>query len=125
MLKDIVRNKTLSAKGIIGFYPASSVNDDIHIYDESRMDHKATFYGLRQQAQKVLLKLTPKEEAIDPYLCLSDFIAPASTHVKDYLGLFAVSVGFGVDEKCAEYLADHDDYNSIMLKSLADRLVSF
>ncbi len=61
-------------------------------------------------------------ESDEPYYCLSDFIATLETEKVDYMGAFAVSVGFGVDEKCAEFEAQHDDYSSILLKSLADRL---
>eukprot|EP00997_Jenningsia_sp_PLL12_P009736 NODE_675_length_1522_cov_52.973523_g555_i0.p1 GENE.NODE_675_length_1522_cov_52.973523_g555_i0~~NODE_675_length_1522_cov_52.973523_g555_i0.p1 ORF type:complete len:503 (-),score=194.52 NODE_675_length_1522_cov_52.973523_g555_i0:14-1375(-) len=114
MLQDIVAGKWLSAKGMMGFYPANSVGDDIEAYsDEGRTQVVATFRGLRQQSQK---------ENADPYLCLSDFVAPKETGIADYIGTFAVSAGFGVAEKCAQFEADHDDFNSIMLKALADRL---
>ncbi|KAJ3055529.1 hypothetical protein HK097_010216 [Rhizophlyctis rosea] len=116
MLKEIIDNKYLKARAIVGFWPANAVGDDIELYkDEERKEVVATFYGLRQQAEK-------DSEATDPYLCLSDFVAPKSTSIPDYIGAFAVSVGFGVDEKCAEYAKTHDDYSIIMLKALADRL---
>ncbi|KAJ1968005.1 hypothetical protein H4R35_006547, partial [Dimargaris xerosporica] len=116
MLNDILRHDTLTASGIAGFYPANSVGDDIRVYtDESRSEVAATFYGLRQQAEK-------DRESNEPYYCLSDFVAPEETGLADYIGLFAVSAGFGCEEMCRQYEADHDDYNAIMLKALADRL---
>ncbi|KAJ3034843.1 hypothetical protein HDV00_004606 [Rhizophlyctis rosea] len=116
MLKEIIDQKILQARAIVGFWAANSVGDDIELYkDEDRKETIATFYGLRQQAEK-------DSEATDPYLCLSDFVAPKDANVPDYVGAFAVSCGFGVDEKCAEYAKTHDDYSIIMLKALADRL---
>ncbi|KAI7858550.1 methionine synthase [Circinella umbellata] len=113
MLKDIVKNKKLRAQGIIGFYPANSNGDDIEIYeDETREKVKGVYYGLRQQSEK---------ENDEPYYCISDFIAPKETDKPDYLGMFAVSTGFGCDEMVAEFEADHDDYSSIMVKAIADR----
>eukprot|EP01104_Vermistella_antarctica_P006270 TRINITY_DN16987_c0_g1_i1.p1 TRINITY_DN16987_c0_g1~~TRINITY_DN16987_c0_g1_i1.p1 ORF type:complete len:1249 (+),score=451.99 TRINITY_DN16987_c0_g1_i1:89-3835(+) len=115
MLKRIVDQKLLTAKGVIAFYPANSVGDDIEVYaDESRSEKKATLFGLRQQAEK------DTEGA--PYMALGDYIAPKESGVADYIGLFAVSAGFGVTELAAAYEKDHDDYNSIMAKALADRL---
>jgi 5-methyltetrahydrofolate--homocysteine methyltransferase len=112
MLKEIVANKSLKAKGIVAFYPANSNGDDIEVYtDETRSEVKATFYGLRQQAEK---------ETDEPYYCLSDFIAPKG--IDDYIGMFAVSTGFGCDELVEKYELDHDDYSIIMAKALADRL---
>lgn len=114
MLKDIVSKKQLRATGIVGFYPANAVGDDIHVYeDESRDTPKAVFYGLRQQSEK---------ETDEPYYCLSDFVAPKETGMQDYIGMFAVSTGFGCDELVAQYEQDQDDYSSIMAKALADRL---
>eukprot|EP00041_Stephanoeca_diplocostata_P026308 m.706541 g.706541 ORF g.706541 m.706541 type:complete len:1273 (+) comp22933_c0_seq1:226-4044(+) len=116
MLKKIIDNKLLVAKGIVGIYPANTVDvDDIAIYEsEERTTESARLFGLRQQAEKL--------DATDPYLCLSDFVAPASSGVKDYIGMFAVSCGFGTEEMCTEYEKDHDDYNVIMTKAIADRL---
>lgn len=114
MLKEIVSKKLLKASGIVGFYPANSVGDDIVIYeDESRETVKTVFYGLRQQSEK---------ENDEPYYCLSDFVAPKETGMADYVGMFAVSTGFGCDELVAQYDKEHDDYSSIMAKALADRL---
>ncbi|KAI9271609.1 methionine synthase [Phascolomyces articulosus] len=113
MLKDIVTNKKLRANGIIGFYPANSNGDDIEIYeDEARDKVKGTYYGLRQQSEK---------ETDEPYYCLSDFVAPKESGKADYLGMFAVSTGFGCDEMVKIFEADHDDYSSIMVKAIADR----
>ncbi|ORZ19481.1 methionine synthase [Absidia repens] len=114
MLKEIVDKKLLRARGIVGFYPANSIGDDIEIYeDESRESVKAKFFGLRQQSEK---------ETDEPYYCLSDFVAPKSADVADYVGMFAVSTGFGCDEMVKKYDDDQDDYSSIMAKALADRL---
>ena len=89
MLNDIISKKMLRATGIVGFYPANAVDDDIQVYaDEERDEVIATFYGLRQQAQKDV-------ESNEPYYCLSDFIATKKSRVTDYIGAFAVSVGFG------------------------------
>jgi 5-methyltetrahydrofolate--homocysteine methyltransferase len=116
MLKRIISEKWLRATGIVTFWPVNSVGDDIQVYeDEDRAEAIGTFYGLRQQAEK-------DSDSNEPYYCLSDFIAPKSTGLPDYLGAFAVSCGFGVDEKCAEFEKKHDDYSIIMLKALADRL---
>jgi 5-methyltetrahydrofolate--homocysteine methyltransferase len=114
MLERIVREHWLTAKSVIGFFPANSVDDDIEIYtDESRTQVLTRFHFLRQQMQK-------RREA--PNLCLADFIAPRASGVSDYLGAFAVTTGIGIETRLAAFEADHDDYNSIMLKALADRL---
>ncbi len=119
MLKDIIRNKSLQARGIIGILPANSVGDDIEVYeDQSKNEVKAKFFGLRQQAEK-------EAGSGDSYMCISDFIAPKSTGLTDYIGFFAVSAGFGCDELCEKYKAENDDYSVIMVKALADRLVTF
>jgi len=98
----------------IGLYPANSVGDDIEVFeDESRSSIATKFHNLRQQQQK------PKGK---PNRCLSDFIAPKTSGVNDYIGAFAVTVGIGIDERIAEFEKNHDDYKSIMLKALADRL---
>jgi len=112
MLESIIKNKLLKAKGIVGFFPASSVGDDIKVSDE-RGDHACTFYGLRQQAEK---------ELNECFTCISDFIAPQSSGVQDFIGAFAVTAGFGCDEICRQYEEQMDDYNVILFKALADRL---
>jgi len=114
LLKKIVNEKLLRANAVIGFWPANSVGDDIELYtDESRKQVLTTIHTLRQQTEKV------KGE---PYYALSDFIAPKDSGVQDYWGGFAVTTGIGCDELVAEFEKDHDDYNSIMAKALADRL---
>ena len=114
MLKQIIEEKWLGAKGIIGLYPANAIGDDIEVYkDESRTEVISTFHNLRQQQEK------PKGK---PNRCLTDFIAPKDSGVKDYIGAFAVTAGIGIDERVAEFEKNHDDYNAIMLKALADRL---
>ena len=114
MLKDIVDNKRLQARAVIGLVPANSVGDDIELYtDESRTEVLTTVHHLRQQTQKIEGKFNH---------CLSDYVAPKETGIADYCGAFAVTAGIGVDELVAEYEKDHDDYNSIMVKALADRL---
>jgi len=113
MLQDIIKHKQLKATGIIGFYPANSVGDDIDVYDEAGGEKLATFYGLRQQAEK---------ELNDCFTCISDFIAPRETGIRDYIGAFAVTAGFGTDEMCEQFEKEMDDYSVIMFKGLADRL---
>jgi 5-methyltetrahydrofolate--homocysteine methyltransferase len=114
LLKQIVDERLLQANGVIGFWPANSIGDDIEVYtDETRRKVLTTIHTLRQQAEKV------KGE---PYYALSDFIAPKETGVPDYWGGFAVTTGIGCDELVAQFEKDHDDYNSIMAKALADRL---
>jgi 5-methyltetrahydrofolate--homocysteine methyltransferase len=116
MLKTIIDEKWLSAHGVIGLFPANTVNfDDIEIYaDESRSQKLMTWHNLRQQMEKPLDR---------PNMCLADFVAPKETGVKDYLGAFAVTAGAGrFDEKLAEFENARDDYNAILFKALADRL---
>jgi len=114
LLKKIVDEKLLQANGVIGFWPANSVGDDIELYtDESRKTLLTRIHTLRQQAEKV------KGE---PYYALSDFIATKESGVPDYFGGFAVTTGIGCDELVAKFEKDYDDYNSIMAKALADRL---
>jgi 5-methyltetrahydrofolate--homocysteine methyltransferase len=114
LLKKIVKEKLLRANGVIGFWPANSVGDDIEVYtDDTRKTLLTTIHTLRQQAEKV------KGE---PYYALSDFIAPKDSGIPDYWGGFAVTTGIGCDELVAGFERDHDDYNSIMAKALADRL---
>ncbi|RWX03708.1 methionine synthase [Flavobacterium cerinum] len=113
MLKDIIAENWLEAKGIYGIYPAAQVNDDdIELYNEDG-SKKVTFLTLRQQSQKTKGA---------PNIALSDFIAPKDRGKTDYMGAFCVTTGFGVDEKAAEFEKAHDDYNSIMVKALADRM---
>ncbi len=114
LLKEIVANKLLTARGVYGFFPANSVGDDIELYhDESRREVLATFHTLRQQTEK------PEGQFNQ---ALADFIAPKSSGLADYLGAFAVTTGIGLEALCERFEKDHDDYNSIMAKALADRL---
>ena len=115
MLKKIIAEKWLSANAVFGLFPANTINsDDIEIYtDESRSKVAMTWHNLRQQMVK---------PADKPNLCLADFVAPKATGVADYIGAFAVTAGIGIDARIAAFEAQHDDYNSILLKALADRL---
>lgn len=111
LLRRILDEKLLKAKAVFGLFPANSVNDDdieVHGGDEN-----IYFRTLRQQLKKHEGK---------PNFALADFVAPKDTGVQDYVGCFCVSTGFGTEELAAEFEADHDDYNSIMIKALADRL---
>jgi 5-methyltetrahydrofolate--homocysteine methyltransferase len=114
LLARIVAEKLLTANAVIGFFPASSVGDDIEVYrDGSRSGLLTTFHTLRQQMEK----------AAGHYnLALADFIAPKTTGLEDYLGAFAVTAGINLEPLVAHFLEDHDDYSSIMAKALADRL---
>ena len=115
MLKKIVEGRWLTANGVLGFYPANTINDDdIEVYrDETRQEVLFTWRNLRQQGVK--------REGVENK-CLADFIAPRSSGVIDYIGLFAVTAGVGVDKKEQSFNDAQDDYSSIMLKSLADRI---
>jgi len=114
MIKSFIHNKTIEARGLVGLYPANSVGDDIVVYkDETRSEVVATFYSLRQQSEK--------ENPEEKFMALSDFVAPKSSGIADYVGMFVVSAGFGVDEACAGLQKQHDDYRSIMTKAIADR----
>jgi len=115
MLEKIVEEKWLTARAVIGFWPANSVMDDIELY-RNPGDKEAfmTLHHLRQQLDR--------SKNDKPDFCLSDFIAPKETGLTDWLGGFAVTAGSGIDEHVARFEADHDDYSAIMLKALADRL---
>ena len=114
LLDEIVRGRQLKARGVYGFFPASSVGDDIELYqDRSQKTVLATIHHLRQQSEK---------PAGQPNLSLADFVAPKDSGRQDYIGAFAVTTGIGLDELCKRFDRDHDDYNSIMAKALADRL---
>src|SRR6266436_3299677 len=115
MLKTLVDERWLQARAAVGFFPANTVgDDDINVYaDETRTKSIARLHQLRQQKSK------PQDQA---QLCLSDFVAPAHSGRADYIGAFAVTAGIGIDAHVARFEAAHDDYSSIMLKALADRL---
>ena len=113
MLDDVINNKLLSARGVIGFYEANSNGDDVIIKPDAGSDKTDTFHFLRQQNEKA---------SDQPYLCLSDFVAPLNSGKQDYLGMFAVTAGIGIEPIIEKYEKDHDDYHSIMIKAIADRL---
>ncbi|MAA94948.1 MULTISPECIES: methionine synthase [unclassified Arsukibacterium] len=114
ILDTMINDGHVKGKAVFGLFPANSDGDDIVVYtDESRQVEKARLYNLRQQLQL-------RNNA--PNCSLADFIAPVDSGVNDYIGAFAVSTGFGADEFAAKFAAEHDDYNSIMVKALADRL---
>jgi 5-methyltetrahydrofolate--homocysteine methyltransferase len=114
LLKQIVGQKLLTANAVYGFFPANSVGDDLELYtDETRTKVLKTLHTLRQQVEK-----NPGEHNH----ALADFIAPKETGLPDHIGLFAVTAGVGLQELCARFEKDHDDYNSIMSKALGDRL---
>ncbi|WP_116786917.1 methionine synthase [Flavobacterium psychrotrophum] len=113
MLKQIVDENWFEARGIYGIFPANTVNDDdIELLNTSEAGVGGLFLTLRQQSQKTKGA---------PNIALADFIAPKNLNKQDYMGAFAVTTGFGVDEKAAEFEKEHDDYNSIMAKALGDR----
>ncbi|MDB5747037.1 MAG: methionine synthase, partial [Massilia sp.] len=119
LLKKIIEGRWLTANGAIALLPANSVNDDdIEIYtDESRDKVAFTWHGLRQQGVKPVVDGVQR-----PNQCLADFIAPKSSGVPDYIGMFAVTAGLGIEKHEQRFEAALDDYSSIMLKALADRL---
>ena len=143
LLKRAIEGRWLTANGVIALYPANTVNDDdIEFYtDESRTEVALTWYGLRQQTEKQEFDDVDGTTKLRPSRCLADFVAPKDainlgaarahstgatglkgTQIKDYAGLFAVTAGIGADKRAQAFEAAHDDYSSIMLKSIADRL---
>jgi 5-methyltetrahydrofolate--homocysteine methyltransferase len=115
MLKQVIRERWLTARGVIGLFPANSVDDDdVEVYtDESRTRVLARLHFLRQQKGK------PAGQSHD---ALADFIAPKASGRRDYIGAFAVTAGIGIEPHLEKFIAQHDDYNDILLESLADRL---
>ena len=115
LLEKVINEKLLTANGIVGLFPANSVGvDDIEVYsDETRSGVKRVLHTIRQQMQK---------SANEPNIALADFIAPKETNVKDYIGMFAVTAGTGIEKLIEKFDNEHDDYNSIMIKVIADRL---
>ncbi len=114
LLAQILNENLLTAKAVFGIFAANAVNDDVEVYaDVERNEVNVKFVTLRQQLKKT---------AGTPNIALADFIAPKETGIIDYIGAFCVSTGFGTAELAAEFEKDHDDYNSIMIKALADRL---
>ena len=116
ILEKIIKENLLEAKGVFGLFPANSVNyDDIEVYKNDYSNNVLEkLITLRQQSKK------PKGA---PNIALSDFIAPKELNIKDYIGVFCVSAGFGCDELSKKYEAENDDYSSLMVKAIADRLV--
>jgi 5-methyltetrahydrofolate--homocysteine methyltransferase len=119
LLKKVIEGRWLTANGVIALLPANTVNDDdIEIYtDETRTKVAFTYYNVRQQTAKPVI-----DGVARPNQCLADFIAPKSSGIADYIGLFAVTAGIGIEKHEKRFEDAHDDYSSIMLKSLADRL---
>ena len=115
LLDKVIKEKLLKVNGVIGIFPANTVGvDDIEIYsDESRRGVKRVLHTIRQQMQK---------SAGEPNIALADFIAPKESGVKDYIGMFAVTTGIGIEKLIEKFDKEHDDYNSIMVKAIADRL---
>ena len=147
MLANIIKNKSLKANAVIGFYPANSVGDDIVLHDfeevevgfagqgqQKRTEYRVTkvetqhsletqnIESLQQQTVLHHLRQQNQKAANLPNLCLSDYIMPATAQQTDYIGAFAVTAGIGIETLLEKYEADHDDYNSILLKAIADRL---
>ena len=114
MLTQIIGQKWLGASAVVGLFPANAVGDDIEVYtDDARNQVRTTLHNLRKQGRQPAGKYNE---------CLSDYIAPRDSGIADYIGGFAATSGIGIEDKLAEFEADHDDYHAIMLKALADRL---
>jgi 5-methyltetrahydrofolate--homocysteine methyltransferase len=114
MLQRIISGRWLTANGVVALLPANAVGDDIVCFaDETRAEAVLTWRNLRQQNER------PPGKA---NFCLSDYVAPEAARVNDYLGMFAVTTGIGIERKLSEFEANKDDYSAIMLKALADRL---
>ncbi|HQT16118.1 MULTISPECIES: methionine synthase [unclassified Acidovorax] len=119
MLKKIIEGRWLTASGVMALLPANSVNDDdIEFYtDDTRTEVAMTWYGLRQQTEKHVI-----DGVMRPSRCLADFVAPKSSGIADYAGMFAVTAGLGIEKKEQAFVDALDDYSAILFKSLADRL---
>ncbi len=114
MLDNIINKNWLQAKAVVGLFPANSSGDDVLIYqDESRKKVRTTLHFLRRQVKQPENRFNH---------CLADFIAPVASKTPDYIGGFACTAGIGIDEQIEVFNADHDEYSSLMLKALADRL---
>jgi 5-methyltetrahydrofolate--homocysteine methyltransferase len=114
MLDRLIDEKWLTARAVIGLWPATNIGDDVEVYaDTDRTQRLAVLHNLRQQVDKPIER---------PDFCLTDFIAPKEFDKPDWLGGFAVTAGIGIEEHLARFEADYDDYSSILLKALADRL---
>jgi 5-methyltetrahydrofolate--homocysteine methyltransferase len=118
MLQKIIQGRWLQAHAVVGLYPANSVGDDIEIYaDETRQKVLLTWKNFRQQSDRPVVDGVKK-----PNRCLADYVAPKESGINDYVGMFAVTAGHAIEKKLREFEQQHDDYSSIMLKALADRL---
>ena len=114
MLKQLIEEKWLTANGVVGFWPANSIGDDIELYtDETRTKRLATLHTIRQQMDR---------DRDKPNLALADFVAPKETGLADYVGGFAVTAGIGEEDVARRFERANDDYSKIMVKALADRL---
>jgi len=113
LLAQVVKDGILQCKGLSGIFPANSIGDDIEIYDPNSLEIRHTQITLRQQTKKV---------AGQPNMALADFIAPKGSQKQDYIGAFVVTAGLGIEHYISDFDAKQDDYNSIMIKALADRL---
>ncbi len=114
MLDRIEREHWLTARGVVGIFPANGVGDDIEVYaDEARTTVLTHLHGLRQQGRH-------RDGVANK--CLSDFVAPKESGIADHIGAFSVTAGLGIEERILAFKADHDDYSAILLESLADRL---
>jgi 5-methyltetrahydrofolate--homocysteine methyltransferase len=117
MLEEIIETKSIQLKGIIGFYPCNQVDeDDIQLWDPTNEEAKTPvgkLHGLRQQLDM---------SSSDHFLSMSDFVAPKSSGRTDYVGMFAVSAGFGQEALCKKYIEDDDEYNNMLIKTITDRL---
>jgi 5-methyltetrahydrofolate--homocysteine methyltransferase len=118
LLEKIVKGQWLQADGVVAFYPANAIGDDIVLYGDEAREHPVfVWHNLRQQSERPVVDGVKR-----PNRCLADYVAPRDSGVADYVGCFAVTTGHGVEKKVAEFQAKNDDYNAIMLKALADRL---
>ena len=114
MLKTLIAERWLKVQAVVGLFPANAVGDDVELYaDEARTRLLTTVNFLRQQKGKA---------SGQPHECLADYVAPKASGIPDYFGAFAVTAGVGIEEHLARFARAHDDYSSIMLKALADRL---
>ena len=113
LLAQVVKDGILQCKGLSGIFPANAIGDDIEIYDHNSLEIRHTQITLRQQTKKVVGQ---------PNIALADFIAPKESQQQDYIGAFVVTAGLGIEHYISDFDAKQDDYNSIMIKALADRL---
>jgi 5-methyltetrahydrofolate--homocysteine methyltransferase len=118
LLDKLIKGQWLQADGVVAFYPANAIGDDIVLYSDEVREHALfVWHNLRQQSERPVVDGVKR-----PNRCLADYVAPRDSGVADYVGCFAVTTGHGVEKKVAEFQAKNDDYNAIMLKALADRL---